>query len=59
MYIIFVGGGPNLTPYIIYQEVYLSSLSMKKIYIYTLSLSLSLSMIHLDRGSKTFVSLCC
>ena len=49
---IYMGGGPNLTPYIIYQEVYLSPLSLWKtniyIYIYTLSLyiyiSLSLSL---------------
>ena len=39
---IYMGGGPNLTPYIIYQEVYLSPLSLygKQIYIYIYTLSL-------------------
>ena len=48
---IYMGGGSNLTPYIIHQEVYLSPLSLWKtnnIYMYTLSLyiyvSLSLSL---------------
>ena len=43
-----MGGGPNLTPYIIYQEVYLSPLSLslygKQIYIHSLSLYISLSL---------------
>ena len=43
-----MGGGPNLTPYIIYQEVYLSPLSLWKtniyIYIHSLSIYIYLSL---------------
>ena len=43
-----MGGGPNLTPYIIYQEVYLSPLSLWKtniyIYIYIHSLGVELQI---------------
>ena len=43
-----MGGGSNLTPYIIYQEVYLSPLSPWKtniyIYMYTLSIYIYISL---------------